>query len=185
MLAVLCCWLSWPFAMVMQSGGRKLTYIVMVPVCNFHVECGHCTVKQTYENVLNNVVKVATGSWVLLAISYIDIRLDFGLCDGGNVNRYVDWIHISMYHNWWYNCYVCCPWIRVLYSFQHWEQNPCQNRTHVSVLLNSRKFWLLYMLLGTNLTACIYCVGIENLSVVATVRFSCLYNLFVRETIEM
>jgi hypothetical protein len=43
---------------VMQSGGRRL----MVPVCNFHVECGHCTVKQTYENVLKNVVKVTTGS---------------------------------------------------------------------------------------------------------------------------
>jgi hypothetical protein len=117
--------------MVMQSGGRKLTYIVMVPVRNFHVECGHCTVKQTYENVLNNVVKVATGSWVLLAVCYLDIRVDFGLCDGGNVNSYLGRIHISMYRNCWYNCYVCCPWIRVLYSFQHWEQNLCQNRTYV------------------------------------------------------
>jgi hypothetical protein len=45
----------------MHSGGRKLTYIMMVPVHNFHVEYGHCTVKQMYENVLNNVVKVTTG----------------------------------------------------------------------------------------------------------------------------
>ena len=43
---------------VMQSGGRRL----MVPVHNCHVEYGHCTVKQTYENVLNNVVKVTAGS---------------------------------------------------------------------------------------------------------------------------
>jgi hypothetical protein len=46
----------------MQSDGRKLTYIMMVPVRNFHEENGHFTVKQTYENVLNNVVKVTAGS---------------------------------------------------------------------------------------------------------------------------
>jgi hypothetical protein len=46
----------------MQSGERKLTYIMMVPVRNFHVEYGHCTVMETYENVLNIFVKVTTGS---------------------------------------------------------------------------------------------------------------------------
>ena len=156
MLAVLCCWLSWPLTVVRHSGERKLTYIIMVPVHNFLVEYGHCNVKKTYENVLNSVVKVTTGSWVLLAIRYMflmlvillclsdiykykyqsdiykykyqfDIykhkyqsnhncfiikqlwfdwyfmfvyipylaaRLDFGLCDGRNVNSYLGWIHI-------------------------------------------------------------------------------------------
>ena len=37
--------------LVMQSGTRKLTYIMMVELHNLHVEYGHCTVKQTYENV--------------------------------------------------------------------------------------------------------------------------------------
>jgi hypothetical protein len=31
---------------------------MMVAVCNLHVECGHCTVKQAYENVRKNAVKV-------------------------------------------------------------------------------------------------------------------------------
>ena len=48
----------------MQSGGTKLTYILMVAIRNLHVELyGHFTVKQTYENVLNNVVKVTDGLW--------------------------------------------------------------------------------------------------------------------------
>jgi hypothetical protein len=61
---VLCCWLSWPLNRVVQSGGTKLTYILMVAICNLHVELySHFTVKQTYENVLNNVVKVTDGLW--------------------------------------------------------------------------------------------------------------------------
>ena len=52
---VLCCWLSWPVTLVMQSGGRKVNYIMMVALCNLHVEYGHCTVKQRCENALNNV----------------------------------------------------------------------------------------------------------------------------------
>jgi len=45
----------------MQSGGRKLTYIMMVAIHNLCVEYGYHTVKQTYGNVLNNVVKVTNG----------------------------------------------------------------------------------------------------------------------------
>jgi hypothetical protein len=45
----------------MQSGGKRLTYIMMVAICNLHVEYGHCTVKQMYKNVLNNAVKVTNG----------------------------------------------------------------------------------------------------------------------------
>jgi len=47
--------------MVTQSGGRKLTYIMMVAICNLHVEYGHFTVKQTFENVLNYIFKVNNG----------------------------------------------------------------------------------------------------------------------------
>jgi hypothetical protein len=43
-----------------QSGGRKLTYIVVVARHNLHVENGSYTVKQLYKNVLNGV-KVANG----------------------------------------------------------------------------------------------------------------------------
>jgi len=57
-LHVLCCWLSLPFTPVMQSGGKRLTYIMMVSICNLHVEYGNCTVQQMYENVLNNAVKI-------------------------------------------------------------------------------------------------------------------------------
>jgi hypothetical protein len=56
---VLCFWLSWP--LVTQSGGRKLTYIMVVARRNLHIENGHCTAKQLYGNVLKNVVKVANG----------------------------------------------------------------------------------------------------------------------------
>ena len=59
----------------MQSGGRKLTYIMMVAVHNLHVEYVHCTIKQTYKNVVNNVGKVTDGVRVLLAILYIDIKI--------------------------------------------------------------------------------------------------------------
>jgi hypothetical protein len=58
---VLCCWLSWPLTLVIQSSGIKLTYIIMVVICNFLIEYGPCNVKQIYENVLNNVVKVTNG----------------------------------------------------------------------------------------------------------------------------
>lgn len=30
-------------------------------ICNLRLECDHCTVKQTYGNVLNNNVKVTNG----------------------------------------------------------------------------------------------------------------------------
>jgi len=39
----------------------KLSYIMMVALCNLHVEDGHCIVKQMYKNVLNNIVKVTNG----------------------------------------------------------------------------------------------------------------------------
>jgi hypothetical protein len=39
----------------------KLTYITMVAIWNLHVEYGHCIVKHTYKNVLNNAVKVTNG----------------------------------------------------------------------------------------------------------------------------
>jgi hypothetical protein len=45
----------------MQYGGRKLTCIMMVAVCNLHVEYGHCTVKQMNENVVNDDAKVTNG----------------------------------------------------------------------------------------------------------------------------
>jgi hypothetical protein len=46
--------------LVIQSGPRKLTYIMMVELHNLHVEYGYCTIKQTYENVLYNN-KVTNG----------------------------------------------------------------------------------------------------------------------------
>ena len=96
-LCVLCCWLSWPLTLVMQSGGRKLTYIIMVVICNFYVEYRHFTVKQTYKNVLNNAVKVTNSLWASLAIPYIAIRTmkNNGLCGGGNVNSYL-WLNSCM-----------------------------------------------------------------------------------------
>jgi len=64
---VFCCWLSWPLNCVVQSGGRKLTYILMVAIHNLHVESyDHCTVKLAYENVLTNIVKVTDGLWASL-----------------------------------------------------------------------------------------------------------------------
>jgi hypothetical protein len=48
---ILCCWLSWPLILAIQSGGRKLTYITMVVIHNSHVEWhGHCTLQQVSEN---------------------------------------------------------------------------------------------------------------------------------------
>jgi len=40
------------------SGGRKLTSNMEVAMRNLH---GYCTVKQTYENVLSNAVKVTNS----------------------------------------------------------------------------------------------------------------------------
>ena len=62
----------------------------MLAIRNLHVEYGHCTVKQTYGNILNNIIKVTNGFWVLLAITYVAIRImeDIGLCDGENINNY-------------------------------------------------------------------------------------------------
>jgi hypothetical protein len=58
---VLFCWLFWPFTVVTQSRGYKLTSIMMVAIYNLFVEYGHCNVKQVYDNVLNNVFKFANG----------------------------------------------------------------------------------------------------------------------------
>jgi hypothetical protein len=68
----------------MPSGGTKLTYIMKVAIRNLHVEYGHCTVKQTHENVLSNVEKVINGLRVSLAIPYIANRImeEIGLLMG-------------------------------------------------------------------------------------------------------
>jgi hypothetical protein len=59
---VLCCWLSWPLNLITQSGRGKLNYITTVAIRNLCVEqYGHCTVKQIYEYVFNNTVKVTNG----------------------------------------------------------------------------------------------------------------------------
>ena len=47
----------------------------MVEIRNMHVEYDHCAVKETYENILNNVVKFSNGVWVSLAIPYVAIRI--------------------------------------------------------------------------------------------------------------
>jgi len=74
----------------MQSGWQKLTYNMMVAICILLLEYGHFTVKQMYENVSNNVVKITNVLWVSLAILYLAIRImeDTGSCEGGNVNNY-------------------------------------------------------------------------------------------------
>jgi hypothetical protein len=46
---------------VKQSGERKLTYIMIVAIRKLCAEYGHCPGQQTYENVLNNAVKVTNG----------------------------------------------------------------------------------------------------------------------------
>ena len=61
--------------MVTESGERKLTYIMMVAICNLHVEYGHFTVKQTYENVLNYIFKVIMAYEFLWPYLYIAIRI--------------------------------------------------------------------------------------------------------------
>ena len=37
--------------LVTQSGGKKLTYIMMVAIRNLRAEYGHPNAKQTYDNV--------------------------------------------------------------------------------------------------------------------------------------
>jgi hypothetical protein len=63
---------------------------MMVPIFNLQGEYDHCTVKQTYKNVLNNAVKVTNALWVSMAIPYIPIRImeDIVLYDGRNVDNY-------------------------------------------------------------------------------------------------
>jgi hypothetical protein len=50
-----------------------------------------------YENVLNNIVKVADGIGVLLATPFITIRMmkDIGSSDGKNINIY-PWLNYHM-----------------------------------------------------------------------------------------
>jgi len=52
----------------MQSCGRKLTYFMMVAICNLPLECGHYTLKQMYKNVLNIVVKVT--KWLMSLVGH-------------------------------------------------------------------------------------------------------------------
>ena len=52
--------------MVTQSGGRKLTYIMMVAVRNLRVEYGHCTVKQRYETVDTVLLRLLMARYILV-----------------------------------------------------------------------------------------------------------------------
>ena len=54
---------------------KKADPIIMLTIRNLHVEYDHCTVKQTYENVLNDVVEVNKGLRVSLAVPNIAIRI--------------------------------------------------------------------------------------------------------------
>jgi hypothetical protein len=65
---ILCYCLSWPLALVTQSSSRTLNYIVMVEIRNLRAEYGYWTVKQMYDSVLNNVVKVINDLCVSLVI---------------------------------------------------------------------------------------------------------------------
>jgi hypothetical protein len=80
--------------LAMKSGGRKLTYIMMVAICNLCVEYDHCTVKQLYEWVFNKAVTVTNGLPVSLANPHIAkiIMQDNVLCDSGNINNYL-WLN--------------------------------------------------------------------------------------------
>jgi hypothetical protein len=66
---VLCCCLSVPLALVTQSGGRKLNYIMVMAIRNLPVEYGHWTVKQTCDSVLNNIVNFINGLRVSLVMT--------------------------------------------------------------------------------------------------------------------
>jgi hypothetical protein len=74
-----------------HSGGRKLTYTMMVAISNLLVQYDHCPGQETYEKNLKNVVKVTNGLWVSLAIPYIAIIImeNNGSCYGGNINSYL------------------------------------------------------------------------------------------------
>ena len=63
---------------------------MMVAMCNLRVEYGHFTVKQTYENVLNYIIKVIMAYEFFLPSLYIAIRImeDTSSCDGENINIY-------------------------------------------------------------------------------------------------
>jgi hypothetical protein len=65
----------------------------VVAICNLHVEYGHCTEKQTYENALNSVVKVANSLRVSFVIPSIAIKImeDIGSRDDRNINSYPQW----------------------------------------------------------------------------------------------
>ena len=70
---------------------------MMVAIHDFHVEYGHCTVKQMYENVFNNVVKVANGLGVSLATPSIATNFmeDIGSSDDKNISTY-PWLNYCM-----------------------------------------------------------------------------------------
>ena len=57
------CAMSWALNLVTKYGAIKGTYIMMVAIHNVCVcvEYCRCTVKQTYENMLNNIVKIING----------------------------------------------------------------------------------------------------------------------------
>jgi hypothetical protein len=66
------CWLIlvWPRVLLLailatnlvtQSGVGQLIYIMMVAICNLRVEYDNPGAKKTYDNVLNEVVKVTNG----------------------------------------------------------------------------------------------------------------------------
>jgi hypothetical protein len=48
-------------ALVTQSSCRRLNCIMIVAIRNLRVEYGYWTVKQTYDSILNNVVKLING----------------------------------------------------------------------------------------------------------------------------
>ena len=77
--------------LAVQSGGRKLTNIMMGAICNLRVAYGHWTVKQLYERVFNKAIKVTNGLPVSLANPYTAtiIKQDNELCDSGNINNYL------------------------------------------------------------------------------------------------
>ena len=70
---------------------------MMVAIINLLVQYGHCPGQETYEKILNVVVKVTNGLWVSLAIPYIAIRImeNDDSCYGGNINSYL-WLNYSV-----------------------------------------------------------------------------------------
>jgi len=117
-LHVLYCWLSWPVNLLTLSGGAKLTYIMMVVICNLHVECyGHCTVKQT-EIFLSKVVKVTNVLW---STSFFGHPLYISHKNGG---------YLLM---WWDKC-----WWSLLVEFMHEWQLLC-------LLPINRDFYILFL----------------------------------------